>query len=81
MMTGQGRELEAGENMGAMGGFVSAKEEKDQNQLWNLKHYHVWLFCFDVTNAPYLSHVFETTAQILTQLDTELRFFCLTKDI
>lgn len=27
MMTGQGRELEAGENIGVMGGFVSAKEE------------------------------------------------------
>ena len=27
MMTGQGRELEAGENMAVMGGFVSAKEE------------------------------------------------------
>lgn len=27
MMTGQGRELEAGENMGVMGGFVSAKDE------------------------------------------------------
>lgn len=33
MITGQGRELEAGENMGAMGGFVSAEEEKDQNRL------------------------------------------------
>lgn len=28
MITGQGRELEAGENMGAMGGFVSAKDKK-----------------------------------------------------
>lgn len=27
MMTGQGRELEAGENMVAMGGLVSAKEK------------------------------------------------------
>lgn len=27
MMTGQGRELEAGEKMGVMGGFMSAKEE------------------------------------------------------
>lgn len=27
MMTGQGRELEAGEKMGVMGGFVSAEKE------------------------------------------------------
>lgn len=51
MMTGQGRELEAGENMVAMGGFVSAKGEKNQ-ELGNLKHSHVRLdFCSVVT--PY----------------------------
>lgn len=32
MMTGQGRELEAGENTGVIGGFVSAKEER-QNEI------------------------------------------------
>lgn len=30
MMTGQGRELEAGENIGVMGGFVSAKEGQNK---------------------------------------------------
>lgn len=33
MMTGQGRELEAGENMGVMGGFVSKKEERHKREL------------------------------------------------
>lgn len=35
IMTGQGRELEAGENMGVMGGFVSAKEAEGSKQVHN----------------------------------------------
>ena len=50
MMTGQGSELDAGENMGVMGGFVSAKEdrpkkEKAQKQFPTLKCYHVLFYC------------------------------------
>lgn len=37
MMTGQGRELEAGENMGVMGGFVSAKEDRPKKTKGKIK--------------------------------------------
>lgn len=64
MMTGQGRELEAGEKMGVMGGFVSAEKEgqnKNQNKVPALKTLprvclNTQVKCFRPKTRDYIHH-------------------------
>jgi len=64
MMTGQGRELEVGENMGMMGGFVSGKEEE--------REIKTGLQLFSVAMTLFLAQM-----KYLRPQTNDISYFCL----